>query len=172
MLRLDEILKRKCNTVNLFCNEIEVLLGHFKGSIWIMGLIFRKEVHIQADGKAATFSIDELISLRSATAHQNVTVFRTSYSEHFWIRDLRLCYLGPRFWLSLHLVLRLLFFNFTYIYIYIYIYICWKYRVLQKELYSGIPNVAVWNVTKTFTLKGVQTIHRSRFFTPLSVTFL
>jgi hypothetical protein len=38
----------------------------------------------------------------------------------------------------------------THTHTYIYIY--------MKELYSGIPNVTVC-VTKTFTLKGVQTIH-------------
>jgi hypothetical protein len=32
--------------------------------------------------------------------------------------------------------------------------------MFQKKLYNGIPNVTVWRVTKTFTLKGVQTIHR------------
>jgi hypothetical protein len=30
-----------------------------------------------------------------------------------------------------------------------------------KKLYSGIPNVTVASVMKTFTLKGVYTIHRS-----------
>jgi hypothetical protein len=35
------------------------------------------------------------------------------------------------------------------------------YRMFQKELCNGIANVAVWGVTKTFTLKGVQTIHPS-----------
>jgi hypothetical protein len=34
--------------------------------------------------------------------------------------------------------------------------------VFQKELYSGIPNVTVASVTKTFKHKGVQTRHRSR----------
>jgi hypothetical protein len=34
--------------------------------------------------------------------------------------------------------------------------------VFQKELYTGIPNVNVWRVLqKKFTLKDVQTIHRS-----------
>jgi hypothetical protein len=37
-----------------------------------------------------------------------------------------------------------------------------KMQVSQNELYSGIPNVCVASVTKSFTLKGVQTIHRSR----------
>jgi hypothetical protein len=32
------------------------------------------------------------------------------------------------------------------------------FKVFQKELYNAIPNVTV---TKSFTLKGVQTIHRS-----------
>jgi hypothetical protein len=36
-----------------------------------------------------------------------------------------------------------------------------KYRMFQKALYSCIPNFAVANVTKTSTLKGIQTIHRS-----------
>jgi hypothetical protein len=34
------------------------------------------------------------------------------------------------------------------------------YRVFKKELYNGIPNCMA-SVTKTFTLKGVQTIHHS-----------
>jgi hypothetical protein len=33
-------------------------------------------------------------------------------------------------------------------------------RAFQKERYNRIPNVTVWRVlTKTFTLKDVQTIH-------------
>jgi hypothetical protein len=37
------------------------------------------------------------------------------------------------------------------------------YKVFQKEFYNGIANVAVVaSVTKKFTLKGVQTIRRSR----------
>jgi hypothetical protein len=35
------------------------------------------------------------------------------------------------------------------------------YSVFQKELCNGIPNVTVWRcVTKTFTLKGIQAMHR------------
>jgi hypothetical protein len=36
-------------------------------------------------------------------------------------------------------------------------------QMFQKELYSGIPNVAVWRVlTKTLTQEDIQTIHRSK----------
>jgi hypothetical protein len=53
----------------------------------------------------------------------------------------------------------------------ILILICWvwfdydvtEYAVFQKELYNGIQNVT--RVTNTFTLKSVQTIHRSRCWT-------
>jgi hypothetical protein len=40
-----------------------------------------------------------------------------------------------------------------------------NYRVFQKKLYNGIPNVSVASGTITFTLKGVQKIHRSRCYT-------
>jgi hypothetical protein len=34
-------------------------------------------------------------------------------------------------------------------------------QVIEKELYNGIPNVSITSVTKTFALKGEQTIHHS-----------
>jgi hypothetical protein len=39
--------------------------------------------------------------------------------------------------------------------------------MFQKELYNGIPNDTVWRVLQKRSLKGVQTIHRSTFGTPL-----
>jgi hypothetical protein len=35
--------------------------------------------------------------------------------------------------------------------------------VSKKEFCNSIPNVNVWRVLKMFTLKGVSTIHRSRW---------
>jgi hypothetical protein len=43
----------------------------------------------------------------------------------------------------------------------------------SEKLHSGAPNVSLCRVLrKTFTLKGVQTIHRSTPCTPLSVHVL
>jgi hypothetical protein len=43
------------------------------------------------------------------------------------------------------------------------------YRVFQKELTNGIPDVAVWRVLqKWFIPKGVHTIHRSTTRTIIS----